>query len=174
MSLWLVRSLSSLLVASFVRRWLTRTAVCVGVPTCKANHVLFLVQAHWYVVLSLSHFSFCHTHILRGICTNVILIGSQTTSSHSSRLHFLRPRWRIRRSVCTLFGADGSSDLVSIFLIHSSIANESRLGSEYLANGKLGQWLGALWIEHCGRLCGGSYLLVLRLLHVDIDHLGEM
>lgn len=27
----------------------------------------------------------------------------------------------------------------------------------FLANGKMGQWLGGLWIEYCGRLCRGSF-----------------
>ncbi|WVQ78504.1 hypothetical protein IAT38_000590 [Cryptococcus sp. DSM 104549] len=74
-----------------------------GIPTCKANHVLFICQAHWIADYLLD--------LLPRLPSREIAkkeISTQTV-------------WAKR-----LFGP---------------------------SHGRLGQWLGAMWIEYCSRLC---------------------
>lgn len=81
------------------------------------------------------------------------------------------------------FGADDYSDLVSTLssfllfcdsyscFIHVVAILHFRF-FECVASAKMGQWLGALWIEYCGRLCRGSYFLLDYLFSAYIEHLS--
>ncbi|KAK0466403.1 FAD/NAD-P-binding domain-containing protein [Desarmillaria tabescens] len=81
-----------------------RDVIFPGVPTCKANHVLFLVQGHWVADYLLG-----------------TLPKSLPSLEIAKKEVSMQSVWSRR-----LFGP---------------------------AHGRLGQWLGALWIEYCGRLC---------------------
>ncbi|KAK4688134.1 hypothetical protein P7C73_g1991, partial [Tremellales sp. Uapishka_1] len=74
-----------------------------GIPTCKANHVLFICQAHWIADYLLDLLPRLPSRALakKEISTQIV--------------------WAQR-----LFGP---------------------------SHGRLGQWLGAMWIEYCSRLC---------------------
>ncbi|KAK8858802.1 hypothetical protein IAR55_003032 [Kwoniella newhampshirensis] len=109
-----------------------RDIVFAGVPTCKANHVLFTCQAHWIADYFLD------------------LLPHLPTLSVARREISTQTVWAQR-----LFGP---------------------------SHGRLGQWLGAMWIEYCSRLCwdmgvqddGKGWRGVVRSDSYDLDNKRRM